>query len=168
MHSLNVQENSRTAKALEISPLLYIRHDLRHLKHEEKAMLQAELASSRLSLEETQEAGEAPHSDDNDDGVSSFFSPSLLLPPCHKIADVIMTIQHRRGARPWGVKTTCAAGLAAPLLPLGVCSRGVKGEADLDLGRSNFGEDTSQEQCRGQGKGGEREERTGVRTATYP
>jgi hypothetical protein len=75
-----------------------------------KTMLQAELASPRLSLEETQEASEAPRSDDSDDGVSSLFSPSLLLPPCRKIADVIMRIQHRRGAQPWGVKKDTSRG----------------------------------------------------------
>jgi hypothetical protein len=67
-------------------------------------MLPAKLASPRLSLEATQEAGEAPYSDDSDDGVSSLFSPSLFLPPCRKIANAIMRIQYRRGAQPWGVK----------------------------------------------------------------
>jgi hypothetical protein len=55
-----------------------------------KTMLQAGLVSPRLSLEATQEASEAPRSDDSNDGVSSLFIPSLLLPPCHKIADAIM------------------------------------------------------------------------------
>jgi hypothetical protein len=73
-------------------------------------MLQAELASPRLSLEATQEASEAPRSDDSDDSVSSLFSPSLLLPPCRKIADAIMRIHHRRGAQPWGVKKDTSQG----------------------------------------------------------
>jgi hypothetical protein len=55
--------------------------------------------------------------------------------------------------------------LPSLLLPLGVCSRGGKGEAALDLGRSSVGEDTTQ-------RGGKRrcigEERSGVRTATIP
>jgi hypothetical protein len=34
--------------------------------------------------------------------------------------------------------------LSSLLLPLGVCSRGGKGEATLDLGRSSVGEDTTQ------------------------
>jgi hypothetical protein len=93
LHSLKVQENSGTAKALEISPLLHVHQDLQCLEQEEKVMLLAKLASPRLSLEATQEASEAPRSDD---GVSSLFSPSLLLPPCRKIAYAIMRIQHRR------------------------------------------------------------------------
>jgi hypothetical protein len=100
MYTLKVQENSRTVKALEILNLLCVRQDLQCLEQKEKAMLPAELASPRLSLEATQEAGEAPRSDDSDEGVFSLFSPSLLLPPCRKIADAIMRIQHRRGAQP--------------------------------------------------------------------
>jgi hypothetical protein len=42
-------------------------------------MVQAGLVSPRLSLEATQEASEAPRSDDSNDGVSSLFSPSPLL-----------------------------------------------------------------------------------------
>jgi hypothetical protein len=42
--------------------------------------------------------------------------------------------------------------LPSLLLPLGICNRGGKGQAALDLGRSNVGEDTMQEQCRGQGR----------------
>jgi hypothetical protein len=75
-----------------------------------KTMLQAGLVSPRLSLEATQEASEAPRSDDSDDGVSSLFSTSLLLPPCRKIADAIMRIQHRRGGQPWGVKKDMSKG----------------------------------------------------------
>jgi hypothetical protein len=44
--------------------------------------------------------------------------------------------------------------LPSLLPPLGICNRGGKGQAALDLGRSNVGEDTMQEQCRGQGRGG--------------
>jgi hypothetical protein len=44
-----------------------------------KTMVQAGLVSPRLSLEATQEASEAPRSDDSNDGVSSLFSPSPLL-----------------------------------------------------------------------------------------
>jgi hypothetical protein len=74
-----------------------------------KTMLQAELASPRLFLEATQEVSEAPRSDDSDDGASSLFSP-LLLPPCSKIADAIMRIQHRRASQPWGVKKDTSQG----------------------------------------------------------
>jgi hypothetical protein len=130
-------------------------------------MLPAELASPRLSLEATQEAGEAPCSDDS---VSSLFSPSLLLPPCRKIADAIMRIQHRRGAQPWGVKKDMSQGKdylrCWPCCPPSFFHwASAAREAALDLGRSSIGEDTVLRVGKRQRIG---EERSGVRTATIP
>jgi hypothetical protein len=42
-------------------------------------------------------------------------------------------------------KTTYAAGLVALSFSFGRLQQGGKGEAALDLGRSNFGEDSTQE-----------------------
>jgi hypothetical protein len=65
-------------------------------------MLQAELALPRLSLESTQEASEAPRSDDSDD--------RCLLPLFSLSFAAIIRIQHRRGPQPWGVKKDTSQG----------------------------------------------------------